>query len=158
MRASSLESILSNYKAFQALWEEVKDIAPDADACTHISGIQFQMTTFNYLFETTLGELILKHTDNLSKTLHNPKLTAADAHSIAELTCSTLEQVRNDDSFDLFWEKLMLIQKKLDVSLPTLPRKRRAPERFREGSGKAFFMMIQGSTIGLSILKHSILF
>ena len=33
----------------------------------------------------------------------------------------------------------MLIQENLDVSLPTLPRKRRAPERFREGSGGVFF-------------------
>ena len=30
------------------------------------------------------------------------------------------------------------MQEELDVSLPTLSR-RRAPERFREGSGKAFF-------------------
>ena len=139
VRASSLESILSNYEVFQALWEEVKDIAPDADGRMRIAGVQFQMTTFNYLFGTTLGELILKHTDNLSKTLQNPKLTAADAHSIAELTCCTLEQIRNEESFDLFWEKLMLMQEKLDNSLPTLPRKRRAPERFRGGSGEAFF-------------------
>ena len=110
MRASSSESILSNYEVFQAFWEEVKDIAPDADARTRITGVQFHMTTFNYLFGTTLGELILKHTDNLSKTLQNPKLTAADAHSIAELTCSTLEQVRGDESFDLFWEKVILMQ------------------------------------------------
>ena len=97
------------------------------------------MFSFNYLFGTTLGELILKHTDNLSKTLQNPKLTAVDVHSVAELTCSTLEEVRSDESFDLFWEKLMLMQDKLEVNLATLPRKRRAPERFREGSGETFF-------------------
>ena len=50
-----------------------------------------------------------------------------------------MEQIRNDESFDLFWEKLLLVQEKHDVSLPTLPRKRRAPERLREGSGEAFF-------------------
>ena len=88
MRASSLESILSNYEVFQAFWEE---IAHDADARTRIAGIQFQMTIFNYLFGITLGEVILNHTDNLSKTLQSSKLTAADAHSVAELTCSTLE-------------------------------------------------------------------
>ena len=80
----------------------------------------------------------LKHTDNLSKTLQSPKLTAADAHSVAELTCDTLEQIRNEESFGLFWEKLLLVQEKHDVSLPTLPRKRIAPERLREGSGEAF--------------------
>ena len=86
-----------------------------------------------------MGELILKHTDNLSKTLQNPKLTAVDTDSVAVLTCSTLEQIRKDESFDLFWEKLMLMQEKLDIGLPILPRKRRAPERFRGGSGEVFF-------------------
>ena len=137
VRASSLESVLSNYEVFLAFWDEAKDIAPDADTRTRIAGVQFQMKTFNHLFGTTLGELILKHTDNLSKTLQNPKLTAVDAHSIADLTCSTLKQI-------------------LEVSLPTLPRKRRAPERFREGSGETF-TMIQNNTIGLSTLKHLIL-
>ena len=37
------------------------------------------------------------------------------------------------------WEKLILMQEKLDVSLPTLPRKRKVPKKIREGSGEAFF-------------------
>lgn len=42
----------------------------------------------------------------------------------------------NDESFDLFWKKL---QEKFGVSTPTFPRKRRALERFVEGSGEPFF-------------------
>ena len=44
------------------------------------------MSTFNFVFGVVLGERILKHTDNLSKTLQNPSLTAADAKSITDLT------------------------------------------------------------------------
>ena len=50
VRGSSLESILRNYEVFQTLWEEAKDIAPDADTRTRIAGVQFQMTTFDFLF------------------------------------------------------------------------------------------------------------
>ena len=36
------------------------------------------MSKFNFLFGLLLGERILKHTDNLSKTLQDPTLTASE--------------------------------------------------------------------------------
>ena len=71
-------------------------------ARVRIIGVEHQMNSFNFLFGVVLGEHILKHRDNLSKTLQDPSVTAADAHSIADLTCKTLDQIRNDDCFDLF--------------------------------------------------------
>ena len=93
MKASSLESVLNNNKA--RLWEEAKEIAPDSETRTHITGVEFKMSTFPFLFGVLLGERVLKHTDNLSKTLQNPALTAAEAHHIANLTCQTLEQIKS---------------------------------------------------------------
>ena len=61
-----------------------------------------------------------------------------------------MEQVCGDDSFDSFWEKVMLMQEKVDISLPTLPRKSRA-DRLELDQVTIFFMMIQSNTIGLSI-------
>ena len=61
-----------------------------------------------------------------------------------------MEQVCGDDSFDSFWEKVMLMQEKVDISLPTLPRKNRA-DRLELDQVTIFFMMIQSNTIGLSI-------
>ena len=48
---------------------------------------------------------VLKHADNLSKTLQSPALTAAEAHHIANLTCQTLERIRNDECYDFFLGK-----------------------------------------------------
>ena len=45
--------------------------------CERIVGVQSVMTKFEYLFGVFLGECILKHTDNLSKTLQNPSLSAS---------------------------------------------------------------------------------
>ena len=39
----------------------------------------------------------------------------------------TLESIRNDESFDLFWEKVLTHAKRLDVNEPTLPRQRSQP-------------------------------
>ena len=69
------------------------------------------MSNFEYLFGVMLGELILKHCDNLSKTLQIPSLTAVEGPEIAQLTQKNLESLQNEDSFDLFWSRLFPYKK-----------------------------------------------
>jgi hypothetical protein len=87
------------------------------------------MSTFEYLFGAMLGELLLKHTDNLSKDLQNPKLSSSEGQHLAELTRKTLSSIRMDDAFDLFWSKVISTQNMLEVNDPVLPRRRKAPAR-----------------------------
>ena len=47
--------------------------------------------------------MILRHTDNLSKTLQNPELASTQAYEIAMLTVKTLQSIRAEENFDLFW-------------------------------------------------------
>ena len=135
VRAASLSSVLNNYAVFQGLWEEARDVAKDSDVRARIIGVQATMTKFEYLFGVMLGECILSHTDNLSKTLQNPKLTSSEGQSIAELTCQTLVRIRNDEAYDIFWEKVCTMQAKFDIDDPTLPRRRKAPARYEVGTG-----------------------
>ena len=106
---------------FQELWVEAKDVTADSEARARICGVEAQMMKFDFLFGLVLGVCILSHTDNLSKTLQTPKLSAADGQNIAELTCKTLERIRTDDSFKLFWEKALRLQQTLGISEPSLP-------------------------------------
>ena len=92
MRAASLESILNNYNVLQELWENALEVATDSEVRARLVDVPTTMTKFSYLFGVILGECILTHTDNLSKTLQNPFLTASAGYSIAELTCQTLER------------------------------------------------------------------
>ena len=39
------------------------------------------------IFDVMLGECLLSHTDNLSKSLQSPRLTSSEGQSMAELTC-----------------------------------------------------------------------
>jgi len=64
------------------------------------------MKTFNFLFGTLLGELILKHSDNLSRTLQNVGISAAEGQEVAALTLSTLRSILSDEMFDCFGRKL----------------------------------------------------
>ena len=48
------------------------------------------MSTFQFLFSCSLGKIILKQADNLSKTLQNLSISAAQGQEIAHLVIETL--------------------------------------------------------------------
>ena len=72
-----------------------------------------------------LAKLILSHTDNLSKTLQHKEFSASEGQEVAMLTIRTLESIRNEESFDLFWEKLDKNRESFEVNDPIVPRKRK---------------------------------
>ena len=118
----------------KGLWGEAREIVTDSETRTRIIGVQAMMLIFEYLFGLVLGEWILKHTDNLNKTLQNPSLTASEGQQVAEPTCRTLEQIQTTESFDLFWQNLMLLQTEKGENEPAaLPRKRKAPTQYESG-------------------------
>lgn len=78
--AGSLLSILDNYQVLLSTWEVVKDTESKA----RIRGVCSQMNIFDYLFGIMLGEIVLRHTDNLSKTLQDRTRSAAEGqHAIS---------------------------------------------------------------------------
>ena len=96
------------------------------------------MNWFDFLFGLALGERLLKHTDNLSRTLQAPSLTASESQEIAELTHQTLLPIRANDAFDLFWEKVQAMQEEFSVEEASLPRKRKVPSHLEIGRGAGY--------------------
>ena len=97
------------------------------------------MKSFKFLFCLILSEMILRHTDKLSQTLQQPMLSSVEGHEVAMLTVKTLEGLRTDDNFDLFWQKVEKTRDQLDVDEPQLARRRKVPRRFEQGSAPAEF-------------------
>ena len=64
------------------------------------------MKNFDFLYGTMLGEMVLHHTDNLSRNLQDKMCSAAEGQQIAAMVIHTLQSLRNDDSFDLFWSRV----------------------------------------------------
>ena len=51
----------------------------------------------------------------------------------------TLESIRNDASFDLFWQSTKKKADSLDIEEPRLPRQRKTPKRFDDGTSAGEF-------------------
>ena len=97
------------------------------------------MRSFQYYFGVKLGQLMFGHCDNLSRTLQHKDLSAAEGQSVAALTVTTLQSVRNDDMFELFWEKVQKECEKIDVEEPELPRARKTPKRYEIDQGDSSY-------------------
>ena len=67
VRAESLNSIIENYEVLESTWDEALDIAHDTETKARIRGVAAQKRTFPFFFGCMVAELVLKHTDNLSK-------------------------------------------------------------------------------------------
>ena len=93
MCADTLQSIVMNYEVLMSLWEESLEIVKETEMRSRISGIAACMQSFDFFFGVMLSELILRHSDNLSKTLQSPKLSAAEGQGNAKMTLVTLKEV-----------------------------------------------------------------
>ena len=105
VRADTLSSIISNYQALQSTWEEAIAVTKDTESKARIQGVSAQMGTFQYLYGIMLSEMILRHTDNLSRTLQHKSLFAEEGQEVAQMTVDTITSLRNDDAFDRMLRK-----------------------------------------------------
>ena len=81
--AASLSSVIENYTVFQDLWPECLDCTRYTETKARILGVKAQMKTFDYLFGILLGEILLRNTDNLSRTLQRQHLSAAEGQHLS---------------------------------------------------------------------------
>ena len=140
VRAATLQSVIDNYEVLLQVWQEALDGSLDGEMRARIIGVEAQMMKFDFLFGVCLGSLILRHSDNLSKTLQHKTLSAAEGQRIAKLTVSVLQKICSDDNVAAFYQRVIQEQTRFGVADPCVPRKRRAPQRFEVGSSTGDFL------------------
>ena len=121
-----------------------------------IQGLSAQIDMFQYLYGIMLSEMIIRHAENLSRSLQHKSLSAEEGQQVAQMTVDTITSLRNDDAFDLMWEKVSRKARSLNVSEPQLPRRKKMPRRLCEDRVKGTFMRPQKNVIDSAIMKHSI--
>lgn len=67
------------------------------------------------------------------------KTSATTGQNLADLTADTLESLRNEESFNAFYDVVLIKAKQIESLSPVLPRKQRAPSRYEEGTGEPYY-------------------
>ena len=132
VRAESLRSIIANYEVVQQLMEDILEGITEATSVAR--AILATMERFSFLFGLSVSERFFAITDTLSKAVQRKTLCAVEARKYATLTLTSLNEERNDERFNSFWQDLLVRRSEFGVDEPILPRKRRAPSHFDEAS------------------------
>ena len=94
--------------------------------------MQSQMKMFSFMLGVYLGEMILRHSDNLSKTSNT--ICAAEGQNVAGMVVRTLEKLRSSEAFDLFWQKVIDSSETHGVGEPALPSPHKMPKKYEDGN------------------------
>ena len=111
----------------------------DTDAKARIMGVVAQMTTFEFYYGASLAHLLLRHTDNLSRTLQHKDISAVAGQQVAKSVVTTLQGLRDDSNFTLFWDLVKRKSQSLNIGAPRLPRQRKRPAQYEHGHASAEF-------------------
>ena len=130
VRAASMQSMIDNWIPLHELWDESLETNLESEVKSRVIGVKHQMGTFYYYFGVSLSAQILRISDNLSKTLQDTHISASEGQAVSSLTVKTLEKMRSDDHFNLFWETVTHKANGLEVSKPSLPRCRQRPAHY----------------------------
>ena len=112
----------------------------ESEVKSRVIEVKHQMGTFDYYSRVSLCAQILRISDNLSKTFQHAHISASEGQAVSSLTVKTLEKMRPDDHFNLFWETVTHKVNALEVSEPLLPRRRQRPVRYKSGSATPEFV------------------
>ena len=140
VKGDTFKSIEKNYLVLMQLWEvclEQKGLESEIKA--RLNGIKAQMEQFSFLFGLLLSQIIFQHADNLSRTLQSQSVSASEGQQVAEMVVKTLETLRNEQSYNMFWEKVNKASREYGTDEPKLPRKRKMPQRFQIGNDDGYF-------------------
>ena len=127
MRADCLKSIIENFDELQELWDWSLQNCSCSEMKGRVQGIKVHSLKFSYCFGIHLAHMVLAHTDNLNQTLQGTQMTAIDAQVISRACVTTLQSLRSEDEFNLFWAKVKQFATVHNIYAPRLPRRRNAP-------------------------------
>ena len=139
VRAKSLASVADNYDAVLATLDAIA-MEDKTESGSKANGLSKSFTRFATYFALKLGILVFQQAEQLSCLLQRKTLTAVAAKRAAEVLITSLQSIRNDKSFELFWSTTQSASHTAGVLPPELPRARKVPARFASGSENVTFV------------------
>lgn len=130
VRHTAIDSVIKNYQVLQTALEQIQ-LGHDEYAAK-ASGLLARMEKFDTFFALKLAHLVFSATDQLSLNLQAVDITIQEAIRGAELLTTHLKSLRNESSFNRFYDAVYQESKNLTEE-PCLPRQRKTPKRYDQG-------------------------
>ena len=103
MRGKAFAAVMNNHTELMELLDWSLTVSKG-----RIRGVKSMMTVFNFYFSCTLGEQLLRQTDNLGRALQDSSIPAAQDDRLTHDVVKTLLKDRTDTSFIYLFVLLLL--------------------------------------------------
>ena len=135
--ASRYRAVHSLKSSFEAVLQTLLAISDEDPRTGHeADSLHKAIASFAFFFYVTILDSLLKVTSVLSDYLQGEQVLLSTAKNAAASTISTLKSYRSDAKFDEFWAAAEHVSSELDLEPMHLPRKRKVPRRFDEGTSE----------------------
>ena len=124
VRAEALSSIVDNYEVLLDTMEEVRSNPGSSDVTSKASGILNILLRFSTLFSLTFGAEVFSVTDFIATKLQAKDMDARTAQNLFEICIKQRNDLRSDEKFDEFWQKLESKAHGMDIEI-SAPRERK---------------------------------
>ena len=132
-RTGAIEAVLKDYVILMETMEEVNQTTHD-EYGLKAKGVLSALEQFDTLFGLELGYLIFSASEQVSKVLQGKNISLQDALSAVNVAKEYYKRQRKEETFNFFYERVVKKAEELKVDSPRLPRYRRRPARFEDGS------------------------
>uniref|UniRef100_A0A1X7UBN5 DUF4371 domain-containing protein n=1 Tax=Amphimedon queenslandica TaxID=400682 RepID=A0A1X7UBN5_AMPQE len=131
VRNSAINSILMNYESIIYTLDEVRK--GNDEYAAKANGLLQQMESFEIFFGLKVSYLIFSNSEQLLTSMQAKNTTVSDATNGAHLLVTHLKSQRTESSFETFYEFVLKAFSEL-TDEPCLPKYRKTPKRFDDGS------------------------
>ena len=128
--ANSFQRVIDNCTILSDSWDVCLEESGLKDNIRRrIIGCKSKMESFDYYFGFKVSKMLYFHTDKLSQTLQDVKMSAVSSKRLAMLTVDTISSLRNDESFNALYDTCLKETEKIPtIGAPFLKRNRKYPK------------------------------
>ena len=132
-RTAAIDAILKNYILLMETLEEVHLTTHD-EYGLKAGGYLQSMEKFSTLFGFRLAHTVFSAAEQVSYTLQMKAITIQDALSAVDAAKAYFKRISSHQEFDHFFDATVRLAEQHCIGKPELPRNRRRPARYQEGS------------------------
>jgi len=135
VRFKSLKAFETQYAALLLALKEIAKDKKIATAAATAAGYAHQMRKMEVFFGVILAKDLFEMTDKVATSLQCPETTLFEAKGQIETLSNALLDMKSDDTFNIAWRRATTFAEQSGLEMPTLPRHRNPPLRFRNNPG-----------------------
>ena len=137
-RHVAIEAVLKDYRLLLEIMEEIHLTSHD-EYGMKAGGVLTSLQSFQTYFGLELAYILFGASESLSRSLQAVNSSQYEALTAVKLAKSFYQRQRTDGSFNLCYEKAVENAKKLHIDEPRLPRHRKQPKCYDQGSSPHVF-------------------